>query len=93
MAITLINPVYREFALHLSKLNIVYVTFITGLTKDELYEFHRLISEKINDTSVEAVQGIFRELNLIHIRTEFINYGAFLFEEGKTQKEIPNDQL
>jgi HEAT repeat protein len=87
------NPVYREFALHLSKLNIVYVTFITGLTKDELYEFHRLVSEKINDTSPEAVQGLFRELNLIHIRAEFIDYGAFLFEEGKTQKEIPNDQL
>lgn len=87
------NPVYREFALHLSNMNIAYVTFITGLTKDELYEFHRFISEKVIDLPTETVQEMFRELNLMHIKTGFIDYGAFTFEEGKTQKETPNVQL
>ncbi len=87
------NPVYREFALHLSRMNIAYVTFITGLTKDELYEFHRLISEKVSDTSVHAVQEMFTERNMIHIRPGFIDYGAFSFEEGKTAKGAPGVQL
>ncbi len=87
------NPVYREFALHLSNLNIAYVTFITGLTNEELYEFHRFISANADDSSADILQEQFRELNLIHIRTGFIDYGAFTFEEGKTRKETPNEQL
>ena len=87
------NPVYREFALHLSNLNIAYVTFITGLTNEELYEFHRFISVDAGDSSADILQEQFRELNLIHIRTGFIDYGAFTFEEGKTLKETPNEQL
>ena len=87
------NPVYREFALHLSNLNIAYVTFITGLTNEELYEFHRFISANAGDSSADILQEQFRELNLIHIRTGFIDYGAFTFEEGKTRKETPNEQL
>lgn len=87
------NPVYREFALHLSNLNIAYVTFITGLTNEELYVFHRFISVNADDSSADVLQEQFRELNLIHIRTGFIDYGAFTFEEGKTLKETPNEQL
>jgi len=87
------NPVYREFALHLSNLNIAYVTFITGLTNEELYVFHRFISVNADDSSADVLQEQFRELNLIHIRTGFIDYGAFTFEEGKTRKETPNEQL
>jgi hypothetical protein len=81
------NPVYREFALQLSRMNIAYVTFLTGLTKDELYEFHRLISEKVSDTSVNAVQEMFAERKMIHIRAGFVDYGAFSFTEGKTDKD------
>jgi HEAT repeats/PBS lyase HEAT-like repeat len=87
------NPVYREFALQLSNMNIAYITFITGLTKEELYEFHRFISAKFSDLSSEPLQEKFRELNLIHIKTGFIDYGAFAFDEGKTQKEPPKEQL
>lgn len=87
------NPVYREFALRLSKMNISYVTFITGLTKDELYEFHRLVSEKPGNLSAEAVQETFKERSMIHIRAGFIDYKAFSFEEGKTDREAPKGQL
>jgi hypothetical protein len=87
------NPVYREFALQLSNMNIAYVTFVMGLTKDELYEFHRLVSGKRTDVSTEAVQEMVRELNLIHIKTGFVDYGAFIFEEGKTNKDAPPAQI
>src|SRR4030042_6468666 len=43
------NPVYREFALSLKKMNISYVTFKTGITKDELYRFHSFLTEKTED--------------------------------------------
>jgi hypothetical protein len=87
------NPVYREFALQLSRMNIAYVTFISGLTKDELYEFHRLISEKITNTSLNEFQAMYRERNLTHISAGFIDYSAFSFEEGKVQKENASVQL
>jgi len=87
------NPVYREFALNLSRMNIAHVTFITGLTKDELYEFHRFISGRMGEVPAETVEEKLRELNLIHIRTGLIDYGAFLFEEGKTSREKPAEQL
>lgn len=81
------NPVYRDFALHLNKMNIAYISFITGLTKDELYVFHKLVSEKVSEMTSEEVQKRFNELNLIHIKAGFIDYGAFFFDEGKTTKD------
>jgi HEAT repeat protein len=87
------NPVYREFALNLSRMNIAHVTFTTGLTKDELYEFHRFISGRVDEVPAEIVGEKLRELNLIHIRAGLIDYGAFLFEEGKTSREKPAEQL
>ncbi|MBM4140648.1 MAG: HEAT repeat domain-containing protein [Nitrospira sp.] len=87
------NPVYREFALHLNKMNIASVTFITGLTKDEIYEFHRFLSEDFGDSSVETLQEAFNKIKLIHIKADFINYDAFVFKEGETDKEAPTGQL
>lgn len=81
------NPVYKEFAIHLSKLNISYVTFITGLTIDELYEFHKLISERVISCTSDGFQERLKELPFLHIKIGLIDYGAFVFEEGKTSKE------
>lgn len=87
------NPVYREFALHLNKMNMAYVTFIIGLSQDELYEFHRIISQNIKEILPETFREMFHDLNLIHIKAGFIDYGAFAFEEGKTLKETSGTQL
>lgn len=87
------NPVYREFALQLSNLNIAYVSFITGLTKEELYQFHRFISAKVSDGSTASVEERFRQLNPIHIKTGFIDFGAFAFDEGKTGTAPPKEHL
>ncbi|NOY38962.1 MAG: HEAT repeat domain-containing protein [Nitrospirae bacterium] len=81
------NAAYREFALHLSGMNLAYVTFTTGVTKDELYEFLRFLSIDATDLPPEALQEAAKEYRLIHIKTGFIDYGAFSFGEGRTEKE------
>jgi hypothetical protein len=72
------NPVYREFALSLSNLNIAVVTFINGLTKDELYSFHSFILKDTSDVSPEEVENLFKEYKLQHIKTDFMDYSGFL---------------
>jgi len=87
------NPVYREVALSFSNLNIASVTFISGLTKDEIYSFHRFLMENIQESSKEALQEMLRGYNLTHIQVEFIDYSAFSFNEGKTGKETGREHL
>ncbi len=85
------NPVYKEFALHLSMMNLAYVTFITGLAKDELYEFHRLLSEGARDISSEDLKEALK--GIIHIKAGFIDFDAFSFHEGKKEGEIREGHL
>ena len=87
------NPVYREVALSFSNLNIASITFISGLTKDEIYSFHRFLMEDIQESSKEALQEMLRGYNLTHIQMEFIDYSAFSFDEGKTGKETGQEHL
>jgi len=82
------NPVFREFALHLSRLNIAYVTFLKGLSIDELYRFHKLISEK-----EENLQEKLKEDEITHIRVGFVDYSAFVFEEGKKERDKSGGKL
>ncbi|GBD97057.1 MAG TPA: HEAT repeat domain-containing protein [Nitrospirae bacterium] len=86
------NPVYREFALCLSNINIAYVKFMRGLTKDELYSFQHFIFKNTQDGAIEKVQDSLNEYNMPHIRVEFIDFSAFDLIEGKTEqenKEVP----
>ncbi len=81
------SPVIKEFALHLSGMNIVSVTFRAGLTKEELFAFHRLLSKNMRDVPVETVKEAFDDSGLFHIVVGFIDYSAFSFEEGRTEDE------
>ena len=86
------NPVYREFALCLSDINIAYVKFMRGLAKDELYSFHHFIFRSAQDTAAENVQDSLNEYNMPRIRVEFIDFSAFDMIEGKSDhenKEVP----
>jgi len=87
------NPVYIDFALQLSRLNIAFVTFIHGVTREEIYTFHRFIAEKRDDTPAELLNESFQDLSLIHIRAGFVDYDAFAFGEEKTKQETPETQL
>jgi len=87
------NPVYRDFALHLNRMNIAYVTFVSGLTKDELYSFHRFLLEESEDLTLDTLRRKLEEYNLVHIKVGFIDYGAFSFEEGKPDRKDSKKRL
>ncbi|HYA12499.1 MAG TPA: HEAT repeat domain-containing protein [Thermodesulfovibrionales bacterium] len=72
-------------------MNIAFVTFIKGLEKDELYEFNRFITEHVKELA-DAPQEVLKE-RVTHIKAGFIDYSAFSFEEGKTDKATSNVQL
>jgi HEAT repeat protein len=87
------NPVYRDFALHLNRMNIAYVTFINGLTKDELYSFHRFLLEDTEGLTLNAINEKLRKYNLTNIKVGFIDYSAFSFEEGESNKQGTKKRL
>lgn len=87
------NPVYQEFALTLNKIHIASVTFKSGLTKDELYQFNRFILEKKDHLAVTQVKKAFEKNSFPHVAVVFIDYGSFSFKtetaDQKTIKEVP----
>ena len=87
------NPVFREFALNLSKMNIAYVTLQTGVTKDELYQFHSFLLEKVENATVDRMKEVLKEYGLKNISIGFIDYGAFSFAESKTSKPTKEGSL
>ncbi len=87
------NAVYREFATSLSGLNIACVEFGKGLTKDELYSFHRLLSVEKRPVSTDNCSVVHREFGLEHIRLVPVDYSAFSFEEGRTEEEGETEDI
>ncbi|NOZ69602.1 MAG: HEAT repeat domain-containing protein, partial [Deferribacteres bacterium] len=80
------NPVYREFAISLSSKSIASVTFVNGLTKEELCSFQDFISVNIKNSSPQDVQDLLREYSLPHIRITFIDYSVFTLVEGTKER-------
>lgn len=87
------NPVFREFALNLSKMNIAYVTLKNGITQDELYQFHSFLLEKVEDSSVDKIREVLKAYNLKHISIGFVDYGAFSLAESETSKTTKEGAL
>jgi hypothetical protein len=81
------NPVYRQFALALSRMCIACVTFVKGVTREEVYSFHRFLSREGDGLSAETLPEVLREYALIHILVEPMDFGKLSFQEGERQKE------
>ncbi len=81
------NPVYHEFALALSRLSVALVSFVKGLTRDEVYGFFRFLSRDEAGISTETLPEILKEYQLRHILLEPVDYGAFGFTEDGTGKD------
>ncbi len=72
------NPVYKEFALALFNLGIAFVTFFSGLKKEEIINFHKIITSKKDE--IEAAGGMMKALEdrkIINIQVSLIDYSAF----------------
>ncbi|MBI4849530.1 MAG: hypothetical protein HY808_13310 [Nitrospirae bacterium] len=76
------NPVYKDFAACLGRMNIASVTFVQGLTKEELYSLHSFLLKNIPDEFTGDMQELLTEYNLVHIRIGFIDYSAFNMTAG-----------
>jgi len=81
------NPVYRDFALNLSKMNITYITLKAGITKEELYRFHSFISEKIEDLTVNNLKEALKKYKLTHIDVGFVDYRKFSTVDPKSVQQ------
>ena len=81
------NPVYRDFALNLSKMNIAYITFKAGITKEELYRFHSFISEKIEDLTVNNLKEALKKYKLTYIDVGFVDYRKFSTVDPKSVQQ------
>ena len=71
------NPVFRDFALTLSRMHIAYITLKNGITKDELYRFHRFITEKTDDLTVNNLKQVVKKYNVPHMDIGFVDYRKF----------------
>ena len=75
------NPVFSDFARTLSQMNIAYMTLKKGLTKDELYRFHRFITEKGENSNIQNLKEVYTEHNVTHIDLGFVDYRKFITRE------------
>ncbi len=80
------NPVFKDFALTLSRLNIAYITFNKGLDSEELYSFHKIISTDKSFNCLKNLKETFNREKIIHIEVGCIDYDAFSFEEGPSEE-------
>jgi hypothetical protein len=71
------NPVFRDFALTLSRMHIAYITLKNGITKDELYRFHRFITEKTGHLTVDNLKQVVKKYNVPHMDIGFVDYRKF----------------
>jgi hypothetical protein len=81
------NPVFIDFAHTLSRMNIAYVTLKKGLTKDELYRFHRFITEKIENMTVQNLKEAYRKCDVTHADIGFVDYRKFITREDHSAQQ------
>lgn len=87
------NPVYREFALALSRMSVAFVSFVKGVSREEVYDFFRFLSRETAGISSESLPQILAEYELRHILIEPLDYRAFAFSEDRTRKDGSDEYL
>jgi hypothetical protein len=86
------NPVFRDFALALSHMHIAYINLKNGITKDELYRFHRFITEKNDDLTVNNLKQNLKKYSVPHMDIGFVDYGKFAtgdFKAVRQTQQVP----
>ena len=86
------NPVFRDFALTLSRMHIAYITLKNGITEDELYRFHRFITGKTDDLTVNNLKEVAKTHNIPHMDISFVDYRKFAtgdFKPNQQTQRVP----
>jgi len=77
------NPVFQNFAHILFEHGIVSLTFLRGLTVDELMDFDHIISQKRNDVQHQGgVEALLNKAKVSNIKVQLIDYKMFHAQEG-----------
>jgi hypothetical protein len=87
------NAVYREFALALSRMSVALVSFVTGVTREEVYDFFRFLSRDPAGISSETLPKILAEYALGHILIQPIDYRAFGFAADRARRDASDEYL
>ena len=87
------NPVYRELAESLSSISIACVILRRGLTREDLYSFHRLLADDSRHISAEESRDVEREFGLTGISIIPVDYSAFSFDEGASDSVASRKDL
>ena len=82
------NPVYRDLALALNQQGIAAVTFVKGLQREELVQFHRILTTRPEEVrSAGGIQTVMASAPIGHIKILVIDYGSFhITEEDEIAK-------
>ena len=87
------NPVYREFALSLSRMSVATISFVKGLTREEVFDFFRFLSRDAAGISSETLPQILAEYGLRHILIEPVDYRVFAFAEDRAKQADSEEYL
>lgn len=87
------NAVYREFALALSRMSVALVSFVAGVTREEVYDFFRFLSRDTEGVSSETLPQILEEYHLRHIRIEPIDFRRFSFVDDRAKNRESDEYL
>lgn len=87
------NPVFREFALALSRLSVATLSFVKGLAREEVYDFFRFLSRDAEGVRSETLPQVLAEYRLRHIRIEPLDYSAFAFAENSANRQGSDEYL
>lgn len=86
------NAVFRELASTLHCKGIAAVTFVSGLTREELLGFHQLIAAK-GPPEGGTVAELASEKGITHIRLDLIDFSGFKFIEGELRPGAKGDAI
>jgi hypothetical protein len=86
------NPVFKEFAAVLHGKGISGVTFISGITEEELLALHELLVTRDIYLGQEIAEFAEKK-GMRHVRLSFIDLSKFRFVEGASRKSDTGDTL
>lgn len=86
------NPVFKDFALSLHAKDIAAVTFLKGLTREELTGFHEILTAKDSPNGGGVVQ-LAEQKGITHIMLSPLDYSQLGFIEGALAEEGDSNRV
>ena len=74
-------------------MSVATVSFVKGVTREEVSDFFRFLSRDAADISSETLPRILAEYQLRHILIEPVDYRGFAFAEDRTKKDGSDEYL